>query len=295
MVKKLESMLGRVAGCCPTGFSYVARSVLVRILGWRGALLHGDPGVADRWRWLRRRLPRTRNKERLLDLGCGSGAIAIACAKRGYDVLGISWNQEEIQKAKYRALLCRAENAAFEVFDLRKLQNRSDLKQVADIVVCFETVEHVLDDFGLFTAIATCLKPGGRLMLTTPYYGYRAMTKEEEGPFLELETGGHVRRGYSPAMLWELCMHAGLWPEEISYCMGYMSQKTTWLMRMFYPKWWVVGWLLSLFIRPFIVILDPLVTSLLGWPKFSICLCAYKPRRDLSAATWGLVAAKPNP
>ena len=64
-------------------------SLLVRIFGWKAALHHGDALVWDRWRWIERRLRLTHNNEKLLDVGCGSGAFSIGAAKRGYKALGL--------------------------------------------------------------------------------------------------------------------------------------------------------------------------------------------------------------
>ena len=62
-----------------------------------------------------------------------------------------------------------------------------------------------------FSTIASCcgrwrtsLKPGGRLLFTAPHLYHRAMSERDMGPFCTEETGWHVRRGYSPAMLREL-------------------------------------------------------------------------------------------
>ena len=95
-----------------------------------------------------------------------------------------------------------------------------------DIAICLENIEHIIDDRKLLTDIAACMKPGGRLLLTTPYlrlshypWGYGAVSPVEDG--------GHVRRGYTPRMLEELCKHAGLLVEQISYCSGFLSQKIT--------------------------------------------------------------------
>ena len=35
--------------------------LLVRLFGWRATLVHGDPLVYDRWRWINRRLRKTKN------------------------------------------------------------------------------------------------------------------------------------------------------------------------------------------------------------------------------------------
>src|SRR5512132_1799496 len=105
------------------------KSMLVRYLGFPATLVHGDSLVLDRSLWLRQRLPRTRERQRLIDIGCGSGAFSIGAALRGYDVLWLSWDERTQQVARERALLCGAESATFDVFDVRRLGERLDLMQ----------------------------------------------------------------------------------------------------------------------------------------------------------------------
>jgi len=196
---------------------------LVPFLGFPGTLLHGDAAVLDRWLWLRQRLPRTNNGEKAIDVGCGSGAFSIGASLRGYDVLGLSWNERNQTIATERARTCKAQSVAFDVLDVRKLGSRADLKSRYDIAICFETIEHILDDRKLVRDIAVCLKPGGRLLLTTPSLHYRPITAEDDGPFSTVEDGGHVRRGYTAAARKELCDHDGLVIEETSFCTGVIS------------------------------------------------------------------------
>jgi SAM-dependent methyltransferase len=223
-------------------------------------------------------LPLTANDEKLLDVGCGTGAFTIGSARRGYRAVGLSWDERNQTEARKRAELCRAPTAEFIVCDVRKLHERAEFHGQFDVAICAETIEHILDDLKLMRDIAGCLKPGGRLLLTTPYYFYRAITAGDMGPFSRTETGGHVRRGYTRAMLGELCQAAGLVCEEISYCSGLLSQKGTRLMRLLSKVHPLVGWAVVLPFRPVIPLLDPLATRLLWWPWFSICLEAYKPR-----------------
>jgi 2-polyprenyl-3-methyl-5-hydroxy-6-metoxy-1,4-benzoquinol methylase len=68
------------------------KSLLVRIFGFRATVIHGDLLVLDRWLWLKKRLPFTRNGEKLIDVGCGSGAFTIGAALRGYQAIGLSWD-----------------------------------------------------------------------------------------------------------------------------------------------------------------------------------------------------------
>jgi SAM-dependent methyltransferase len=254
------------------------RSLLVKLFGFPATLLHGDPLVLDRWLWLERRLPRTRNNERLLDAGCGSGAFSIGAARLGYDVLGLSWDQRNQQVAAERARLCRAPRAAFDVVDLRRLGERRDLHGGFDVVICSEVVEHIIDDAKLFRDVAGCLKPGGRLLLTTPFLLFRPITADEEGPFPDVENGWHVRRGYTRSMLAELCALAGLTVESFSSCSGFFNQKLFALQRHAGRVHPLLGWAATLPLRPLPPLIDRTVAHLTEWPDYSICLEAYKPR-----------------
>jgi len=254
------------------------RSLLVRLFGFPATLVHGDTLVLDRWRWLKRRLPVTANGERLLDVGCGTGAFTIGAARRGYHALGLSWDERNQTTARQRADLCRCPSAEFDVLDVRRLDTRPDFKNAFDVALCLETVEHILDDRKLIRDIAACLKPGGRLLLTTPNYQYRAITREDNGPFTSKETGWHVRRGYTAAMLRELCNEADLRCEEVGYCSGWLSQKVTFLLRTLSRVHPLIGWGLTLPLRLLPPAFDGLLTRWTGWPGYSICLTAYKPR-----------------
>ena len=57
----------------------------------------------DRWLWICRWLPRTREKLTLLDVGCGSGAFTINASARGYDCTGLSWDESSMNKANKRS------------------------------------------------------------------------------------------------------------------------------------------------------------------------------------------------
>ena len=253
-------------------------SLFVRLFGFRATLVHGDTLVLDRWNWLRGRLPVTRNGERILDVGCGSGAFSIGAARRGYECLGLSWDAENQDVARERAAICGAPGARFEIQDVRELDARADLVGRFDIVLCLENVEHILNDRKLIADIAGCLRPGGRLLLTTPNLAYRPFTEEYKGPFVEVEDGRHVRKGYSPSMLRELCELAGLRVESIGYCGGFTSQKVTGLMRWVSERSVALAWVLALPFRPVPPLVDPCIARVFGWPGFSITLEAYKPR-----------------
>src|SRR5688572_22103353 len=100
---------------------------LLRLFGWKATLHHGDPLVWDRWRWIRKRLRKTCNDERLLDVGCGTGAFTIGTAKLGYRSLGLSWDERNQAVAEQRAALVNASSASFEICDVRNLSEKTNL------------------------------------------------------------------------------------------------------------------------------------------------------------------------
>lgn len=253
------------------------KSTLVRWFGFAATLVHSDTAVLDRWLWLRQRLPETRNGERIVDIGCGTGAFSIGAALRGYDALGLSWDERNQKVAAERAELCGAP-ATFRTLDVRALDTYPELSGQFDIAISCENVEHVLDDCKLFRDMAACLKPGGRLLLTTPNARYVPIVREHMGPFSTVEDGGHLRKGYTKSMLTELCNQSGLLVEEFSFCTGALSQFICKLQTRTARLPSALRWLAVLPLRPFPPILDTAVTALTGRPYYSICLEAYKPR-----------------
>jgi len=261
-------------------------NLLVRLFGWRAAMLHGNVMMLDRWLWLKQRLPVTRSGLGLLDVGCGTGAFTIATAQRGYNSLGLSWDKRNQDVAEQRAALCGAKSASFEVQDVRYLDEREDLVSKWDYIVCLECIEHVLDDVRLMQAMERCLKPGGRLLLTTPNYLYWPISDYESGPFANTENGWHVRRGYSPAMLRDLCAAAGLVVEEISYCSGACSQLVVKIHRPIEKLNAKLAWAATLLLRIIPPLFDRLLNKLSKQPNYSICLEAWKPLREASGSVW---------
>jgi 2-polyprenyl-3-methyl-5-hydroxy-6-metoxy-1,4-benzoquinol methylase len=266
------------------------KSFLVRLFGFPATLIHGDLLVLDRWRYLRKRLPVTLNGEKLIDVGCGTGAFTIGAARRGYQAVGLSWDERNQKVAQERAKLCGVPGTQFPIHDVRNLDQRYEFARKFNVAICCENIEHVLDDRHLMESMARCLRPGGILLLTTPNFFYRAISSSDNGPFSRTEDGGHVRRGYTKAMLCELCADAGLVVEEITHCSGFFSQRITALWRVLGGG--VLGWVMTLPLRILPIIFDQLIAKTTGWPDFSICIMAYKPRFGRELAAVGCPAIK---
>ena len=117
----------------------------------------------------------------------------------------------------------------------------------------------------------------GTLLLTTPYKGFRAIGPlPNDGPLSKIEDGGHVRLGYEDSDLQRLCAGAGLEVDEISSCSGFMSQKTTYLLRAGVKVNRPLAWTAILPLR-LLPIVDGALGKILKWPNYSICLQAHKP------------------
>lgn len=253
------------------------KSFLVHIFGFPATLVHGDTLVLDRWLWLRQHLPLVvPGSKSLLDVGCGTGAFTMGAARRGYRALGLSWDQRNQNVARHRAAICKAALADFEVQDVRYLDQRPDLREKFEIVVCCENIEHILNDQKLMVDMGRCLKAGGTLLLTAPNFNYRPMTRHDDGPFLQVETGGHVRRGYTAEGLERLCAAAGLNVLHVGYCSGFFSQKITALMRTASSIHPLFGWALVFPLRMLPTLFDPWIFKVFNWPGYSITLIAVK-------------------
>jgi SAM-dependent methyltransferase len=167
-------------------------------------------------------------------------------------------------------------NTDFDILDVRLLDKREDLVGQFDVVLCCENIEHIEDDHKLMVDMAKCLKERGILLLTAPNFHYRPMTAKDDGPFPSPEVGGHVRRGYTPEDLEELCRATELEILQIGYCSGFLSQKITGLLRKASTVNPLVGWLLVLPLRCLPPAMDRLISKSLDWPGYSITLVAKK-------------------
>lgn len=258
-------------------FIRICREAPALLVGGTALLLHGDTFILDRWLWIKKHLPRTNEGWRLLDVGCGSGALTINSSILGYSSIGISWDERNQKTATARSHKLKASNCKFDIYDVRELDSYPE--SCFHVIINCENIEHILDDFKLMRDMFSKLNPGGFLLLTTPSYFYKSMSASENGPFSHTEDGWHVRRGYTTEMLRELCEYSGFRIEKISYCSGFFSQKVTWLMSVLtrllgFP----LSWLVTFPLRLLPLLFDSLIRTISPYPDYCICLLAYKPR-----------------
>jgi cyclopropane fatty-acyl-phospholipid synthase-like methyltransferase len=231
--------------------------------------------VLDRWLWLRRHL--RKGGARTFDAGCGNGAFSIYAAREGNEVVAASFSTREQQDARRRATLVGASEIDFRTLDLRELEDHRESLGSFDQIICLETIEHVNGDEALVSSLATMLKPGGQLLLTTPYDAHQPLYSEERYPS-PVEDGFHVRYGYSTQRLKQIAENAGLDVRDEGFVSGVVSQKLTDLMRRLTERVGLVAsWAILLPLRG-LVVFDAPLTRMLGYPHLCVALCAVKPR-----------------
>ena len=125
----------------------------------------------------------------ICDLGCGNGHISGRLSTLGYDVTGVDASASGIQIAR---------RAYPDVSFIEALIDRHrDLGQF-DLVISSDVIEHMYRPSALLEAAQTILKPGGHILIGTPYHGYLknlvlAATGRMDSHFSVLHDGGHIK------------------------------------------------------------------------------------------------------
>jgi 2-polyprenyl-3-methyl-5-hydroxy-6-metoxy-1,4-benzoquinol methylase len=123
-----------------------------------------DPLTPTRLRILREELARTPAR-RVVDVGCGTGAVVAVLAADGLDASGIDISPSAIEVASRTHPECSFTSHSVE--DLPwPVEDGS-----VDAVVAFEVIEHLLRPRRLLEGAWAALRPGGHLAVTTPYHG----------------------------------------------------------------------------------------------------------------------------
>lgn len=169
---------------------------------------------------------------RVADVGCGGGLLSEALARAGADVVGIDLGEAVIGVARMHLL-----ESGLAV-DYR-VQSSTELATAEpasfDAVCCMELVEHVPDPAALVADLATMLKPGGRLFLSTlnrtpAAFGAAILGAEYLLRLLPRGTH-HYARFLRPSELARALRGCGLQLDEISGLAYNPLDRKAWLTR----------------------------------------------------------------
>jgi len=99
---------------------------------------------------------------KVLEVGCGTGELLYEVEKRGGEIWGVDLDKIDIEVAGQYFKLKNIYAMSFEDFFLQPHLPRFDL------VVFFETIEHLDNPLKFIRSVKNVLKPNGRIILSTP-------------------------------------------------------------------------------------------------------------------------------
>ena len=152
----------------------------------------------------------------VVDIGCGNGAVTALLAKRFPAVTGVDFSDSGIEQARRHFPQVRFERADVS----------GEMAELApgsfDLAVSLEVVEHLYQPRLFAANCFRLLKPGGRLVVSTPYHGYLknlvlAATGKMDAHFTALWDCGHIKF-WSEQTLTELLREPGFSDFEFRGC-----------------------------------------------------------------------------
>ena len=101
---------------------------------------------------------------RALDFGCGNGSLSNWLNSKGFSVVGVDLSESGISVAK----------RTFPTITFSTDVTAESLARMGpfDLAICIEVIAHCFDPAAEIKKIFDNLKPGGTLIVATPYYGY---------------------------------------------------------------------------------------------------------------------------
>jgi SAM-dependent methyltransferase len=140
---------------------------------------------------------------RVLDIGCGPGALVSELSALGFEAYGVDRSAKAMEIGKQ----LQRHSPGMTI----QQQLDESWKGTFDVVMSFEVIEHLQDDVGAMREWRQYLKPGGRLILSTPAHQSRWNAADE--------WAGHVRR-YERVQLVRAVEDAGFEVDRIE-CYGF--------------------------------------------------------------------------
>jgi 2-polyprenyl-6-hydroxyphenyl methylase/3-demethylubiquinone-9 3-methyltransferase len=133
----------------------------------------------------------SQERRRILDLGCGNGAVAAHLASQGYDLVGIDPSEAGIAQGR----------KAYPQLQLHHGSCYDDLSGQYGrfpVVLSLEVVEHVYFPRQFAASAYALLEDGGTAIISTPYHSYLknlvlGLTGKMDAHFTALWDHGHIK------------------------------------------------------------------------------------------------------
>jgi 2-polyprenyl-3-methyl-5-hydroxy-6-metoxy-1,4-benzoquinol methylase len=147
---------------------------------------------------------------RVLDIGCGNGALTGRLAVPGRQVMGADFAQSGVERAREAF-----PNLEFFVHDVTE-PLASEMRGKFDVVVSTEVIEHLFLPRDLFVRAREALGDGGHVVITTPYHGYVknlaiALAGKYDHHWMPLADFGHIKF-FSRRTLAQMAQELGFQP-----------------------------------------------------------------------------------
>ncbi|HSV58325.1 MAG TPA: class I SAM-dependent methyltransferase [Variovorax sp.] len=131
---------------------------------------------------------------RILDIGSGNGVLCAYLSSAGYQAAGVECDPGGVR-------ISRKTNPHIAFYNFGVQDDPSKLlahEEPFDAVVSSEVIEHLFSPHLLPRYASRCLKPGGFLIVTTPYHGYLknlalAVMNKWDKHHTVLWHGGHIK------------------------------------------------------------------------------------------------------
>lgn len=166
----------------------------------------------------------------ITDAGSGFGQYVYYLSKLYPDAMitGLDIKQEQVDDCNhFFASIKGPKKVSFQYADLTKLEE----KEVWDLVLSVDVMEHIEDDRMVFRHLYNGLRPGGILLISTPSdQGGSDVHHEHDESFID----EHVRDGYGVEEIEEKLKEAGFSDIQIKYSYG-TPGKVSWKLSMKYP------------------------------------------------------------
>jgi SAM-dependent methyltransferase len=153
---------------------------------WQVRLFAKSLMKKEKARLVRRRVDFTGRS--VLDLGVAQGTVSYQLKKTGGEWLHADLDLENLLAARplVGSRLCRIDGRGLPCRD-----------EAFDLVLALDILEHVTDDAGLLAECRRSLRPGGRIVVSTPVAGERRILNRWKRRLgLTPEKYGHKRPGY---------------------------------------------------------------------------------------------------